>query len=265
MNPYLSVIVPAYNEEARILKALSAVYHYLKQQSYPWEILVVIDGATDQTLSVVQQFAQGKAHIRWLHRRQNRGKGYTVREGMLAATGTIRLFTDADNSTDIAHLEAVLPLFAQGYDVVICSRSPQDAPGARQAIPQTWLKRVCGILGNVFIQLVAIPGIWDTQCGFKAFSQSAAEQIFSTARINRWGFDVEALALARHFGWKIGILPAYWINDAATNVGWRSYGEVLLETVKVRWNLWRGVYTQPGQRTQSTPVARLVQAHPRSR
>ncbi|MEZ4658480.1 MAG: glycosyltransferase family 2 protein [Caldilineaceae bacterium] len=243
--PFLSVIIPAYNEEQRIGATLESVYSYLERQPYRWEMLIVIDGATDGTLEKVRSFGQERNNVRWIDRRENRGKGYTVRQGMLAATGAIRLFTDADNSTDIAHWDKMQPLFDQGYDVVICSRDSKDVPGARQAVPQPFRKRLLGNLGNLFIQIVAVPGIWDTQCGFKAFTKEAAEKIFPLMQIDRWGFDVEALALARRFNYSIGIVAAYWIDDPRTNV--RSFGDYvdsIRETLRVRWNLLTGVYAR---------------------
>jgi dolichyl-phosphate beta-glucosyltransferase len=106
------------------------------------------------------------------------------------------------------------------------------------------VKRLLGNLGNLFIQVVAVPGIWDTQCGFKAFSEESAERIFSVARINGWGFDMEALALARHFGYDVEIIAADWIDDSETHVRLRNYFDTLVETLKVRWNLLVGAYTR---------------------
>jgi len=165
------------------------------------------------------------------------GKGYTVREGMLAAYGRIRLFADADNATDISHFEAMRAFFDKGYEVVICSRDPKDAAGAKQAVSQVWWKRLLGNMGNLYIQWMAVPGIWDTQCGFKAFRDFAAEKIFNSAKINRWAFDVETLALAKRFGYKIGIVPANWINDPRTSVKFGSYFRTLWEVFKINRRL----------------------------
>lgn len=242
MRPYLSVIIPAYNEEKRIGKTLTAVYDYLIKQPFTWELLIVLDGVTDRTLNVVEDFAQGKDHIRWIDRKENRGKGFTIRQGMLAAKGDIRLFTDADNSTDMSHFERMKPLFNKGASVVICSRDGKDAPGAIQTIPQPFFKRVLGNLGNLFVQLVAVPGIWDTQCGFKAFRAAAAEKIFAISRIERWGFDMEALALARRFGYKIEIVGANWVDEPHTHVTKLDYFRSMAEAVKVRWYLLTGGY-----------------------
>jgi dolichyl-phosphate beta-glucosyltransferase len=242
MRPYLSVIIPAYNEEKRIGTTLEAVYDYLVKQPFTWELLIVLDGVTDRTLDVVRDFAQGKKNLRWIDRPENRGKGFTIRQGMLAAKGQIRLFTDADNSTDMSHFDKMKPLFKKGASVVICSRDGKDAEGANQVIPQPLLKRFLGNLGNIFVQIVAVPGIWDTQCGFKAFRAGAAEKIFSISRIERWGFDMEALALARRFGYKIEVVGANWVDEPNTHVTKLDYIRSLTEAVKVRWHLMTGGY-----------------------
>lgn len=242
MNPYLSVIIPAYNEEKRIGKTLEAVYRYLQAQEFTWEIVIVLDGSKDNTLGVVEQFAAGKEHIRWLHRTENRGKGYTLRQGMLAATGEIRLFTDADNSTDMSHFDLMRPHFQNGVGVVICSQDRKDAPGARQARPQSAFKRFLGNAGNLLIQLLVVPGIWDTRCGFKAFIAPAAEQIFSVARMNGFSIDDESLALARRFGYSIKAVPADWINAEGTHVTKLDYLRNIGEAFRIRWYLLSGVY-----------------------
>ncbi|MCA9931002.1 MAG: glycosyltransferase family 2 protein [Anaerolineales bacterium] len=247
MKPYLSVIIPAYNEEKRISKTLGIVYDYLMQKPFSWELLIVLDGPTDNTMDVIKTFAAGKENIRWIDRKENRGKGYTVREGMLAARGEIRLFTDADNSTDISHFDQMKPLFEKGFPVVIASRDAKDVSGAKQAVPQPFLKRFLGNAGNLFIQMMAVPGIWDTQCGFKAFSAPAARRIFSVAVNDSWVFDIEALALARRFGYKIGLVAAYWVDDANTHVKLLSYLGSLLETFKIRWDLMTGKYDRSAQ------------------
>lgn len=243
MNPiHLSVVIPAYNEEERIAKTLRRVDAYLKEQVFPAEIIVVIDGAKDNTAKVVGDLQSEIVNLRIIDRKENRGKGYTVREGMRAAKGEIRLFSDADNSTDISHFDKMKALFQQGYDMVICSRDKKDAAGAAQAVPQSFSKRQLGNAGNLFIQIFAVRGIWDTQCGFKAFTAQAAERIFSRAKIDRWGFDVEVLALARKFNYKIAIVPAYWINDPKSHVKLSGYLQVLWETLKIWWWLRTGKY-----------------------
>lgn len=242
MKPYLSVIIPAYNEEKRIGSTLEAVYTYLTKQTYTWEVLIVLDGVQDNTLGVIESFAEGKENIRWIDRKENRGKGFTVRQGMLAAKGDIRLFTDADNSTDMSHFDQMKPMFDKGHSVIICSRDGKDVAGATQATPQPFHKRFMGNAGNLFIQLIAVPGIWDTQCGFKAFRAKAAKDIFSVAEINGWLFDIEALALARYFTYDIDIIPANWVDEPNTHVTMSGYIMSFVEAFKVRLNLWTGAY-----------------------
>jgi len=239
---YLSVIVPAYNEAARIGKTLERLQRYLAQALFNHEILVVIDGATDATVEVVRQQAERMTGLRMIERGVNRGKGFTVKEGMLAAVGQVRLFCDADNSTDIEHFDKMKPLFDQGYHVVIASRNDLDVAGAEQAVAQAWHKRAVGRLGNRIVQQLAVPGIWDTQCGFKAFRAEAAERIFSQTTIERWGFDIEALALARALNYRIGIIPAHWINDDRSHVRPLDYLHVLADTWAVRRNFHSGKY-----------------------
>lgn len=258
MKPYLSVIIPAYNEGKRIGQTLTAVDTYLSQQPYTAELLVVLDGSRDNTPAVVQAFARGKDHVRWIDRKENKGKGYTVRQGMLAARGDIRLFTDADNSTDIHHFNQMQPLFSQGAQIVICSRDGKDAPGARQAIPQPFLKRFLGNMGNLFIQIMVVPGIWDTRCGFKAFSSEAAAHIFTVAKMNGFSIDDEALALARRFGYPIQIIPADWVDAAGTHVGKLDYLRNIWEAVKIRWNLLSGVYNHAPRLGDDGPQPRPI-------
>jgi dolichyl-phosphate beta-glucosyltransferase len=251
-TPYLSVVIPAFNEELRITHTLSVVYDYLQKQDYEWEVLVVIDGADDGTLARTREFAAGRQHIRWIDRKENRGKGYTVREGMLAATGRVRLFTDADNSINISNFDKMAPLFRDGYDLVICSRHSRDVAGPLHEGPQTRVKRLLRGAGNLLIQTVAVPGIWDTQCGFKAFSRRTAEQIFPVCKIDGWGFDVEVLALARQLNCRIGIVPARWSNRPGTHLRTAHYFDVLSETLRVRWSLMTGVYKKELKRKEQT-------------
>ena len=235
-NLYLSVIIPAYNEAERLPNTLLRLHQYLTAGSFPYEIVVVLDGPTDDTRAVLRNLTAELPNLRVIDRSVNRGKGYTVREGMLEVSGQIRLFTDADNSTDIAHFDKMKPFFDRGYPVVIASRDPRDALQAQQTVPQAAYKRIFSRIGNWLVQLLAVRGIHDTQCGFKAFRADAAERIFSKTTIERWGFDIEVLALARALNYQIGIIPAHWINDDRSHVRLADYLRVLADTLAVRHN-----------------------------
>lgn len=230
---FLSVIIPAYNEEGRIRQTLKRFHEYLSVQPFSYEIIVVNDGSKDKTVNVAERMRGEVANLQVVDRQQNKGKGFSVREGMFKAQGRIKLFADADNATDIFHFDKMRPFFDKGYDVVIASRDKKDVLGARQAVSQPWYKRLMGNLGNLYIQKLAVKGIWDTQCGFKAFRDHAAKKIFSELKTNGWVFDVEVLMLARKFNFKIGIIPANWINDPKTHVKFYSYLKSLWEVFKI--------------------------------
>lgn len=234
---YLSIIIPAYNEEKRLARTLQSVHEYLGKQPYDYEILVVNDGSRDGTAPLVENLAKSIPRLLLLNNKENHGKGYVVRQGMLKATGAVRLFMDSDNSTSIEYFDRMRPLFTDGSRVVIATRDRRDHPDATQAVPQPFIKRLAGDMGNLVIQLLVLPGIWDTQCGFKAFSAEAAEKIFSAATMDRWAFDVEVLGLAKKFGYSIGIVPVHWVNDADSRVKPLAYVQFFFEVVKIWWRL----------------------------
>jgi len=238
-KPFLSVIIPAYNEAERIPLTLIDVDKHLSLAKYPYEIIVVNDGSLDDTATVVEHFTKMIPNLQLTGYEQNRGKGGAVRFGMLEAKGRYRLLMDADNSTSVDHFDKMIPFFEEGYDVVICSRAHKES---KLTPPQGFLRQILGKGGNLIIQALVLPGIWDTQCGFKAFSGEAAEQIFPLQRITGWGFDVEILGIAKHLGYKIKQIPVVWVNDTASHVGASAYIKTLLETLRVRIWLWRDVY-----------------------
>ncbi len=239
--PYISVVIPAYNEEKRLPHTLRAVTAYLQKQSYTWEIVVVNDGSSDGTADLVKSLAAQDARIALLEYGQNRGKGYAVRFGMTHVSGSIRVFMDADNSTSIDHLEKFLPILKSGFDVVIGSR---DIAGAAIRVHQSKIKEILGDLGNIWIQFWAVSGIKDTQAGFKVFTKKASDDIFPYLTIDRWGFDVEALAVARMRGYNISEQPINWVNDPNSKVSPSAYAQVLKEVVEVRLNMIRGIYNR---------------------
>ena len=236
---YLSVVIPAYNEESRLPHTLKAVLAYLKKQDYTWEVAVVDDGSKDRTADIVRETSVAEPRVKLLQYGGNRGKGGAVKYGMTQTTGEFRLFMDADNSTTIDHFEQFIGVFDLGFDVVIGSR---DVSGAHIAVHQPWWKEKLGDLGNLWIQMWAVPGIRDTQAGFKVFRGSVSDEVFPRLTIDRWGFDVEALAVTRHLGYKISEQPIRWVNDPNSKVSGRAYLDVLREVVQVRLNLWQGKY-----------------------
>ena len=239
---YLSIVIPAYNEEKRIGATLLAIDKYMEKQKYAYEILVVSDGSTDKTVDVVQKYKQLVKNLEVIDNLENKGKGTVVRQGMLAARGKYRIFMDADNSTSLDHAEKIQPFFEKGYHVVIGTRDSKDAKGAVQSVKQPFHRILIGNAGNLLIQLLAVPGIWDTQCGFKGFSNKAVEDIFPRLKINRWGFDIEILAIAKRLGYKIGIIPVSWENDPDSHVKLMGYLNTFRELFIIRWNLWRNKY-----------------------
>jgi dolichyl-phosphate beta-glucosyltransferase len=238
-QPYLSIIIPAYNEAERIPKTLLDMDRRLEHVDYSYEILVVNDGSTDNTAEIVRKMTSVVRNLKLINLTDNSGKGGTVRQGMLLANGKVRLFTDADNSTSIDHFNAMMPVFKAGFDVVIGSRAMK---GSKLDPAEPIYKQIPGKLGNLFIQLLLLPGIWDTQCGFKAFTDEAAEKIFNISKITGWGFDVEILSLAKKMGFRIKEIPVHWVNDLRSHVGASAYLKVLIETIKIRLWLWRGRY-----------------------
>ncbi len=238
---YLSVIIPAYNEEGRLPKTLKEIDEYLKTQNYDYEIIVVNDGSKDRTAQVVENLKLQIANLRLINNKENHGKGYVVRQGMLEAKGEVRLFTDADNSTSIDQVEKMWSEFKKGYDIVIGSR---DIKGAILDPPQPFLRKV--ILGEGFkLFRKIIIGLWeiaDTQCGFKGFLNRAAENIFPKCKIDRFAFDPEILVIAKKLGYKIKEIPVIWKNDPESKVKFKSMIKMAIDIIKIRLNLIKGLY-----------------------
>lgn len=237
----MSVVIPAYNEEQRLPHTLKAVVAYLQRQPYVWEVVVVDDGSKDKTAALVKETSVTEPRVKLLQYGANHGKGYAVRYGMTHTRGEVRVFMDADNSTTLDHLDKFRPLLDMGYDIVIGSR---HIAGSDITVHQAKWKELLGNLGNLWIRFWAVPGIQDTQAGFKVFKGYAADDIFPYLTIDRWGFDVEALAVARLRGYKIAERPIRWVNDPNSKVSASAYAEVLKEVVQVRMNMWKGVYNK---------------------
>lgn len=209
LDPFLSIVIPAYNEEKRLPRSLDAIWTFLQCQPYTSEIVISDDGSRDATVKIAQQFGEGKP-LRVLSDGENRGKGWAVRRGMLAAKGQNVLFTDADLATPIEEVNKLLAAREQGYDVAIASRGLRESV---LEVREPWYRELLGRAGNLLIQAVAVPGIWDTQCGFKLFSREACRDIFSRSVIDSICLDVELLYLARRMGYRIKEVPVRWRHD----------------------------------------------------
>lgn len=236
----LSVIIPAYNEEKRIGQTLLAIGQYLSRQNYESEVITVNNNSKDKTVEIARQTGKDFKNFKVIDEPKP-GKGHAVTAGMLAATGDLRLFTDADNSTSIDQIERMYPYLDQGYDVVIGSLAVPGAKVIRDGGEPLW-RVILGKLGNKWIQIFAVWGINDTQRGFKVFTARAVQAIFPKLTIFGWGFDVEVLALAKKYKYKIKEVPITWDNDPDSKVNIWAYPQVLLQTLKVRWNLLTGKY-----------------------
>ncbi len=236
---YLSVVIPAYNEEKRIKKTLLDVDKFLSAQNYSYEIIVVDDGSSDGTVKLVKNIGRDVENLRVIDNKENHGKGYVVRQGVMEAKGKYRLFMDADNATTIDQVQNLLPFFNEGYDVVIGNRDLEESQIKKH---QPFYKELLGDVGNLLIQILAVPGIKDTQCGFKCFSAEFVEKVFPKLKVDRWGFDIEILALAKKYGHKIKTVPVIWINDEESKVSIGGYVNTLKELFQIKWNMMSGKY-----------------------
>ncbi len=232
---YLSIIIPAYNEEGRIGKTLERIYSYMHAKPYQWELLVIDNGSTDGTRRLVEEYAEKIKNLRLVEFRSH-GKGWAVKQGMLAAQGDYRLFTDADNSTDISELDQLLPWATHGADVVISSRKKEGAIIVeKQPFYRVWLGKLFPLLVKMLIPQVR--DIQDTQNGFKIFSRRAAEKIFPHQTIYYWAFDVEILALAKIFGFKMKEIGITWKNDDQSKMNMKGMIRAACEVVLTKLHL----------------------------
>ncbi len=241
-----SIVVPAYNEAQRIGATLERAIAYATQRAWALEIIVVNDGSTDATAKIVRDLAANHPALRLLENPGNRGKGYSVRNGMLRARGEVLLFSDADFSSPIEEAEKLFAAIEQGADIAIGSRWLKTELQTRK---QPFYRRVYGRLYNLALRLVLGLNFKDTQCGFKAFSRHAANAIFPLQNVERWGFDPELLYLAQRFRLKTVEVPVTWAHRDGTRISPLRDGlHMLGELFKVRWNSWSGKYTVIPQR-----------------
>jgi dolichyl-phosphate beta-glucosyltransferase len=239
-NLDLSIIIPAYNEEQRITPTLESISAFLAGTGARYEIVVVDDGSKDGTVALCRSLAARIAGLRVIANSPNRGKGHAVRTGMLAAHGAVRVMCDADGSMPATELPKLLAPIVKGKaTVAIGSRYVE---GAAQHSQPAW-RRAWSRLCNKVIQAALVPGVRDTQCGFKAFSAAAAEDLFSRATINGWAFDLEVLAIAKRMGHEVAEVGVFWQDDARSKVNpLKDLWKVIREAITIKRNLNRNAY-----------------------
>jgi glycosyltransferase involved in cell wall biosynthesis len=239
-NPYLSIVIPAYNECARIEQTLERVTHCVTEQGWDAEILVVDDGSQDATPQIVERWMEQFPRLKLVKNNGNRGKGYSVRNGLLQASGEVVMFTDADLSAPMEEANLLMEAIADGADVAIGSRWMDKT---RQTTHQPMYRRFFGRCFNFVTRTVMGLPFKDTQCGFKAFRRPAAQVIFRLQRIERWGFDPEILFIARKLGYDIREVPVTWGHDERSRMSYLKDGMKMLEEMAViRTNSLAGRY-----------------------
>jgi len=235
--PFLSIVIPAYNEAERLPATLTQLGTFLRGEGYPAEIVVVDDGSTDGTPEAVREGAPGPP-VRLIEA-PHAGKGAAVRRGMLAAGGQVRLMADADLSMPAHEIPKLLAALAGGADVALATR---EGAGARR-VGEPYMRHLMGRVFNLLVRLLAVPGLHDTQCGFKAFNAASAEALFRRSTIDGFGFDVEVLYLARQRGLRLAEVPIAWYYQPSSRVSpLRDTIRMVRDVLRVRWNDWRGRY-----------------------
>jgi dolichyl-phosphate beta-glucosyltransferase len=214
-SPGLSLVVPAYNEEARLHETLPAMWEFLHSRFKTFELIIVDDGSSDGTARVVEEFATDRPGVVLISYRPNRGKGHAVRMGVLRAQGDLILFSDADLATPLEEFDHLLEPIQSGSSVAIASRG---ARGAQRVIRQPWYRELAGRCFNLMVQCLAVPGIKDTQCGFKLFPRSVAHDVFARYEEDGFSFDIEVLHIARRLGYPIAEVPVRWMHREGSKV-----------------------------------------------
>ncbi len=232
-NLEISVVIPAYNEERRIEKTIHIIHDYLKNQGYHFEIIVVDDGSTDSTANLMLIILKKLGNIRLISHKKNMGKGAAVRSGVLASTGDITLFTDADLSTPIVELEKMKIYLQNGYDIVIGSRKKKESS---IPVPQPWHRRFSGWVFQFLVRKILGLPFSDTQCGFKLFKTDVARSLFLNMKHRGFTFDVEILYNALKNGYKVKETGVVWMNSKNTTVRFfRDSIYMFLDLLKIRF------------------------------
>ncbi len=230
--PYLSIVVPAYNEERRIADSLQTMAEYLEDRDYSYEVIISDDGSTDGTVDIVHAFIASHPHFRLNHCPVNHGKGYAVRTGIMSARGKFILFCDADLATPMEELEGFWPHLQDGADIVIASR---PIHGSHLVKHQPLYREAAGRIFNHIVRMLAVRDIHDTQCGFKLFTHEAAHTIFSQCTLNGFSFDIEVLHIAQQLGFTIVEAPVHWYHRAGSKVSFLRDGtRMLTDLLKIR-------------------------------
>jgi dolichyl-phosphate beta-glucosyltransferase len=239
-TPFLSLIIPAHNEETRLPDTLRRVLEFASQQAYDMEVLVVENGSQDQTFKIAQDFVSLHPQVRVLQNAQS-GKGRAVRQGMLAALGEYRFMCDVDLSMPVDEINRFIPPQLSDCDIAIASR---EAPGAvRYGEPR--YRHFVGRIYNGLIRLLALPGLRDTQCGFKCFTAEAANDLFPRQTLTGWSFDVEILFIARLLGYKVAEIPIDWYYNPLSKVSVvRDSFKMGIDLLTIRLNSLRSIYTR---------------------
>jgi dolichyl-phosphate beta-glucosyltransferase len=248
VDPDLSIVIPAYNEELRLPATLERLAEYLPTLGLQTEVLIVDDGSRDRTAAVAASFAGKITGLRVLSNGTNRGKGYSVRHGMLEATGGLVLFTDADLSAPIEESDKLISALKNGYDVAIGSRAMNRSLISTH---ESVFREFAGIIFNKIVRVVLWLPFVDTQCGFKAFRRERCRIIFELQRIEGFGFDPELLYLARHYGLRAIEIPVRWGHSPDTKVSMlRDSFKMFIDIFAIRWNALSGKYA----RWRATPA-----------
>ena len=227
----VSIVIPAYNEEGRLPSTLEQILAYLRQTPWNWTVHVVDDGSTDGTAAVVERYHEREPRV-LLQREPHGGKGAAVKSGLLAARGEYRFICDADLSMPIREIERFLPPYVAGADIAIATR---EGAGARR-VGEPARRHVVGRVFNGLVQLLLLPGLNDTQCGFKMFTARAVEYVFPLVTVNGWSFDIEALYIARRRGLRIVEVPIEWHYRAESRLNVLRDGPAMfLELLRIRW------------------------------